>query len=50
MKVFRLCLTLDRQFLHAARLVFHHPCRDEMLDLTAPLPGDLQKVLDELGG
>ena len=41
-------LTLKRQFLHAAQLVFHHPCRDETLDLTAPLPDDLQKVLDEL--
>ena len=41
-------LMLQRQFLHAARLAFHHPCRDETLDLTAPLPDDLQKVLDEL--
>jgi len=41
-------VAVGRQFLHAARLIFHHPVRAEMLDLSAPLPQDLQSVLDEL--
>jgi len=41
-------VAVERQFLHAARLAFHHPVTGEFLDLSAPLPDDLQRVLDEL--
>ncbi len=39
-------LGLDRQFLHAARLAFAHPVTGERLELTSPLPADLQRALD----
>jgi 23S rRNA pseudouridine1911/1915/1917 synthase len=39
---------LDRPFLHAARLVFHHPVDGRRLEFASPLPDDLQEVLDEL--
>jgi hypothetical protein len=40
---------LERPFLHAARLVFSHPRDDaRRMEFTAPLPEDLQRVLDEL--
>ena len=39
---------LNRQFLHAEQLGFRHPNTDEPLRFTAPLPGELTKVLDEL--
>jgi 23S rRNA pseudouridine1911/1915/1917 synthase len=39
---------LERPFLHAARLVFHHPVDGRRLEFIAPLPPDLQGVLDEL--
>jgi 23S rRNA pseudouridine1911/1915/1917 synthase len=41
-------LGLARQFLHAARLAFAHPVTGAPLDLTSPLPPDLQAVLDRL--
>jgi 23S rRNA pseudouridine1911/1915/1917 synthase len=37
-----------RQLLHAWKLRFKHPRRDEELTLTAPLPEDFQTVLDFL--
>jgi 23S rRNA pseudouridine1911/1915/1917 synthase len=36
---------LERQFLHAARLAFPHPVTGEPLDLSSPLPPDLEQVL-----
>jgi 23S rRNA pseudouridine1911/1915/1917 synthase len=39
---------LGRPFLHAARLVFTHPSDGRRLEFTAPVPDDLQRVLDEL--
>lgn len=39
---------LDRPFLHAARLAFTHPTDGRRLEFTAPLPADLQSVLDEI--
>ena len=39
---------LERPFLHAARLVFHHPRDQRRLEFIAPLPDDLQSVLDDL--
>lgn len=41
-------LGLKRQFLHAWRLKFQHPGTGESLALEAPLPPDLQAVLDSL--
>jgi 23S rRNA pseudouridine1911/1915/1917 synthase len=39
---------LDRPFLHATRLVFKHPEDERRMEFTSVLPGDLQRVLDEL--
>ena len=39
---------LERPFLHAARLVFHHPGDGRRLEFIAPLPPELQSVLDDL--
>jgi 23S rRNA pseudouridine1911/1915/1917 synthase len=36
---------LARQFLHAARLVFPHPVTGDELDLSSPLPADLEGAL-----
>jgi len=41
---------LERPFLHAERLVFSHPGDARRMEFTAPLPEDLQRVLDELPG
>jgi 23S rRNA pseudouridine1911/1915/1917 synthase len=37
---------LCRQALHAHRLTFVHPATEELLEITAPLPADMQSVLD----
>lgn len=37
---------LNRQFLHAYQLKFTHPTTGAVLELEAPLPNDLQNVLD----
>jgi 23S rRNA pseudouridine1911/1915/1917 synthase len=37
---------LQRQFLHAHRLVFRHPRTGEQLDLSSPLPDDLAAALE----
>lgn len=37
---------LNRQFLHAYQLVFTHPTSGKTIELEAPLPPDLQNVLD----
>jgi 23S rRNA pseudouridine1911/1915/1917 synthase len=39
---------LERPFLHAARLRFTHPADGRTMEFTSELPGDLQRVLDEL--
>ncbi|MCX6549902.1 MAG: RluA family pseudouridine synthase [Acidobacteria bacterium] len=45
----RAVLRLERPFLHAQRLSFIHPTEPgRRLEFTAPLPVDLQDVLDEL--
>lgn len=41
---------LDRQALHANKLLFHHPLSKEKMHITAPLPQDLchlQKALED---
>ena len=40
---------LDRFFLHAARLGFSHPATGSRLEITAPLPDELRRVLEALG-
>ncbi len=40
-------ITLQRQFLHAYQLRFTHPTTGKMLEFEAPLPNDLQTVLDQ---
>ena len=39
---------LERQALHAARLVISHPTSGEPIDFAAPLPEDLQTVVSAL--
>ena len=39
---------LDRQALHARRLKLQHPTSGQFLEFTAPIPADIQSVLDEL--
>jgi 23S rRNA pseudouridine1911/1915/1917 synthase len=41
---------LERPFLHAARLVFHHPADGRRMEFTSPLPADLERVLDAVRG
>ena len=41
---------LTRPFLHAARLVFHHPRDGRRMEFIAPLPEDLMSVLEALPG
>jgi 23S rRNA pseudouridine1911/1915/1917 synthase len=36
---------LERQFLHAARLAFAHPAGGRPIDVTSPLPADLEEAL-----
>ncbi len=38
-------LGLERQFLHAARLVFAHPITGAEVDVSSPLPPDLENAL-----
>jgi 23S rRNA pseudouridine1911/1915/1917 synthase len=40
---------LGRQFLHAARLAFPHPFTEERVDVSSPLPPELQAYVDTLG-
>jgi 23S rRNA pseudouridine1911/1915/1917 synthase len=39
---------LSGQALHAAHLGFVHPVTAEQLEFEAPLPNDMQRVLDSL--
>jgi 23S rRNA pseudouridine1911/1915/1917 synthase len=41
-------LTLDRNFLHAAELDLTHPRTGKPLEFRAPLPAELENLLDEL--
>jgi 23S rRNA pseudouridine1911/1915/1917 synthase len=40
--------TLSGQALHAARLGFSHPVTGEPLEFEAPLPDDMQRVIQLL--
>jgi 23S rRNA pseudouridine1911/1915/1917 synthase len=37
---------LERQFLHAARLAFRHPFTSAQVDVSSPLPADLEAALE----
>ena len=39
-----------RLFLHACRLAFHHPASGEWMEVTAPLPSELQTFLNQVRG
>ena len=39
---------LGRQFLHAEQLGFRHPRMAKQLRFTAPLPTELQSLLDQI--
>lgn len=41
-------IALDRHFLHAASLAFRRPSDDAEMSLRAPLPPELEQVLDNL--
>ena len=41
---------IERQALHAASLAVDHPVTRERIECTAPLPADVQRVLDALRG
>lgn len=41
---------LERPFLHAARLAFTHPTEQRRMQFVAPLPADLERVLEDLPG
>ncbi|MBV8257885.1 MAG: RluA family pseudouridine synthase [Actinobacteria bacterium] len=43
-------LGLERQFLHATRLAFEHPFTGEEVDVSSPLPPDLEAALAEARG
>jgi len=43
-------LGLERQFLHARRLAFTHPLTGEQVDVSSPLPPDLEAALATLRG
>jgi 23S rRNA pseudouridine1911/1915/1917 synthase len=43
-------LGLDRQFLHAARVAFHHPFTRERIEVESPLPAELAAALERARG
>jgi 23S rRNA pseudouridine1911/1915/1917 synthase len=45
----RRALPVPRPLLHAARLAFDHPTTGERVRYSAPVPADMQAVLDDLG-
>ncbi len=45
---FRIAFRIGRQFLHATFLSFIHPLLKKTVQITAPLPPDLQSVLKKL--
>jgi 23S rRNA-/tRNA-specific pseudouridylate synthase len=38
-----------RLCLHAARLAFHHPARNEWMEFASPLPSEIVSIFDESG-
>jgi 23S rRNA pseudouridine1911/1915/1917 synthase len=44
----RAAARLERPFLHAHRLAFHHPADGRQMAFESPLPSDLQSVIDDI--
>ncbi|WP_031515037.1 RluA family pseudouridine synthase [Desulfofalx alkaliphila] len=42
------CCGINRQALHCQRLIFKHPITGELLTLDAPLPKDMQKLINDI--
>ncbi len=49
-RVFRTTYRLGRQFLHSKSLTFMHPFLNKTMTIEAPLPKDLEIVLDKMSG
>ena len=45
-----MALELKRQFLHASRLSFPHPFGGKLVEVTSPLPADLELALRRARG
>lgn len=43
-------LEIGRQFLHSARLTFPHPVTGDTIDVSSPLPEDLEEALKKVSG
>ena len=41
---------IGRQALHSHALAFNHPLSEKRIELSAPIPADMQNVLSNLGG
>ena len=41
-------IKFDRQMLHASSLKLKHPVKGDMMEFTAPMPGDMQEAIDKL--
>lgn len=41
-------LSIDRQLLHASSVSFHHPITGKKMQVSAPLPEDMQRVISSL--
>jgi 23S rRNA pseudouridine1911/1915/1917 synthase len=50
LKFMRTTIQFQRQMLHAQRLRFRHPVNNNILSLTAPVPEDMKKAIEELSG
>ena len=44
----RRALALDRQMLHARQLTLRHPSTGKVMTFAAPVPGDMQRVVETL--
>lgn len=47
-RLFREHYDFHRIFLHSEFFKFHHPFKDELIEISCPLPTDLQKVLAQV--
>lgn len=47
-RYFREAYGINRLLLHAYRLIFFHPFLSETINITAPLPDDFNRLLEEL--
>ena len=43
-------IEINRQMLHASKISFRHPASGARMDFTAPIPDDMQRLLDYLRG